>query len=347
MKNPLKNLNIKNHWQNIKYYIADIKDDIGDRMPEFMSKVPRGAWIALFVLFILFPVLYYPVAAWLFYYRVGNDVTWAVPERFIPEGGSNTVGTLAALMDREVTDNHWTPNDPIWVPSAMLDDPQNYQKGMQQAAGRMALALSDFIGKNRGSSSFNPDLVAARSGLNYNPERWIMSSESDTLVTESAESMYGTAIEKLMKYNADLANPNVQVWYTLRADNLRDTLALISTDLGDASVMLADQIEEGIGGWIDPKADDVFFQVQGRIYVYYMSLKALEKDFAEVLKVKQADQTWTKMMGYLRKAVEINPLIIANGNEESLICPNHLNNQSARMQLAARSLNEIRDILDR
>ena len=347
MKNPLDNLNLSDKWLAAKDRIAAVRDRVGDKMPDFMSRIPRGVWLTLLVLFVVLPVLYYAVAAWLFYYRVDNDITWVAPERFMPEGGSKTVGTLAALMDREVTDNPWTPNDPIWVPSAMLDNPQNFQIGMQQAAERIALALSDYIGRNRGSSQFNPDLVAARSGLNYKPDRWIMSSESNTLITESSESMYGTAIEKLVKYNQDLADPNVQVWYTLRADNLRDTLALISSDLGSSSVMLADQAANGVGGWTDPLADDVFLQVQGKMYVYYMILGALEQDFAEVIKVKQAGENWTKMMRYLKDAVVIDPLVIANGDEDSLFCPNHLDNQSARMQLASRSLNEIRDILDR
>lgn len=351
MRNPLKETQLGDRLAELKDQTgdrwADLKDRIGDRMPGFIEGMPRWVWYTLIVLFLVAPLLYWKVGGWVFYYRLGNDVTWQAPAEFTPKGGSATVGTLAALMTREVIDNPWTPNDPWFVPSASLDDPQNFQIGVQQAAERIALALSDYIGRDRGSSSFNPDLVAARSGLNYKPTRWVMSSESDTLVTESSESMYGTAIEKLIKYNNDLANPQVNVWYTLRADNLRDTLALISSDLGSAAVFLADHVQNGSGGYFDQKADDVFLQVQGKLYVYYMILQALEKDFGQVIQTKQANTTWSKMMGYMKDAADVDPMIVFNGHEESLMCPNHLANQSARLQMAGRALNEIRDILDR
>jgi hypothetical protein len=159
--------------------------------------------------------------------------------------------------------------------------------------------------------------------------------------------MFRKAVQKLQKYNADLANPNINVWYSVRADNLRDTLGLISSDLGSASVILENHVDNGFGGWFDQTADDVFLQTQGKLYVYYMVLGAMKEDFAEVIKNKQLGESWDKMMHYLKAAADLDPVIVFNGDEESLLIPNHLDNQSARLQLAARALNEIRDILDR
>ncbi len=67
----------------------------------------------------------------------------------------------AALLDRELSDQGWTANDPLFYPTAILDNMPNYQQGMVGALSRFSFELLDQLGRARGTSQADPDLKSA------------------------------------------------------------------------------------------------------------------------------------------------------------------------------------------
>ena len=77
------------------------------------------------------------------------------------------------------------------------------------------------------------------------------------------------------------------------ADNLLATMDRFAADLGSASAELDHHIRDHAGGldagFLDFAADDLFFNVKGRLYGYTMILRALREDFAKVITERQID----------------------------------------------------------
>ena len=76
-----------------------------------------------------------------------------------------------------------------------------------------------------------------------------------------------------MPYNKRLAEGNAI--FDKRADNLLATLDRFAADLGSASAASYGEVKNDAYGIFDFNADDIFYDTKGRIYGYYMILKAL------------------------------------------------------------------------
>ena len=159
-----------------------------------------------------------------------------------------------------------------------------------------------------------------------------------------AESQYRKADPLLLAYNRDVAAGKST--YDRRADNLIAVLDRIASDLGSASAVLDVRAEAG-GGYFDTQADDVFYNVKGKLYAYYVILNALGDDFSAVIKDKQAGEIWANMLGSLRNGATMDPLIVVNGRQDSLLMPSHLSNLGFHVLRARTQLRELTDILQK
>lgn len=293
---------------------------------------------AILVLLILIG-LYYPVGM-IVVHKVDDDMEFAAP---VAKGESHAVAIAAALIEREVDVNGWTPNDPFFLPSSALDNMPNFQRGIVAALSRFAIEMEDHIGRVRGSSPVDPDLKAARSHLNYSGEVWIFDFSTSWAPTASSEQQYRAARRALLRYNQRLAAGNAV--FERRADNLQATIDRVAADLGSVSAQIDTRIREGAGAIIDTVSDDVFYSAKGRLYGYYLLLKALGKDYEAIIKEKQLANAWEQMMESLNQAAELKPLIVRNGAPDGLMQPNHLVAQGFYLLRARTQLKEITNIL--
>ena len=62
------------------------------------------------------------------------------------------------------------------------------------------------------------------------------------------------------------------------------TLDRVALDLGSSSAVLDRQIQDQSGTLFDFQADDVFYAVKGQTYAYYLILRELKDDFAQVVR---------------------------------------------------------------
>jgi hypothetical protein len=307
------------------------------------ARLPGGAArIAAYVVgaVALLLALYYLVGAFVAH-RIDDDPDFVPP--VLTQEGSRAVDMAAALIGREVDENGWTANDPFFLPGAVLDNMPNYQQGLVYALGRFAIDLSDQIGRARGSSQTDGDLDRASGLLKYPGTVWVFDFSTSLAPTASAESQYRAARRALIAYNQRLAAG--QAVFDRRSDNLIAVLERVANDLGSQSGAIDYHVDNRTGWPIDTVADDAFYANKGQLYAYYMILKALGEDYAQVISERQLDTVWAQMLDSFRQAALLQPMVVVNGAPDGLSAPNHLAAQGFYLLRARTQAFEVANVL--
>ena len=286
-------------------------------------------------------IIYYGVGmAW--YNTIADDIEFQPREEYAAQGGSKAVATAAALVDREA--NRWSPNKPWLHPAAGLDNMPNYQLGILYASSRFAIEMGDALGRTRGSSAIDPDLDRAAGLLKYDGTVWYWGS-GNFIPTATADSQYREGVKALISYNERLSSGDAT--YDRRADNLIAFLDRVASDLGSASAALDERALQSNAGYFDLRADDLFYNIKGRLYGYYLILRDVGADFERVIGEKQAAGIYQQMLASMRTAAEMNPLIVSNGKQDGLVVPSHLSAQGFYLLRARTQLRELTDALSK
>lgn len=260
----------------------------------------------------------------------------------VPENGSAAVATAAALMNRELKEHGWTPNDPWFAPAGLLDNMPNFQIGLISGVGRFSFEMLDQIGRRSGSSSADADLERASGFLQYPPDIWVWEPSRSLLPSVPSENQYRQGIAALERYNARLANG--QAVFERRTDTLAQVLSRISDDLGSQTAQI-DQAQS-TGWWIfSQTADDVFYRNKGMLFAYDVILEALGDDFDEVIQARNLGPVWEQTLASLRQGSQLRPPIVLNGQHDRSIFANHLALQGFAMKRAILQLEEVVSVL--
>jgi len=310
-------------------------------VPPASPSARRIPWGLVGLAVLLFVVLYYPLGM-VIVHRVDDDIAFEVPAADRIEGGSRAVAMASALIDREAGRGHWSPNDPFFMPGALLDNMPNFQRGIVAALARFAFELTDQIARARGSSQTDKDLQEASGLLQYAGDKWVFDLKTSWAPTATSDAQYRRARVALMAYNRRLATG--QAVFERRADNLLAVIDRIALDLGSVSAALDSHVAEG-GGWFDLQADDVFYGIKGQLYAYHLILRELGQDYANVMRERELGATWNQMLESLRRAATLDPLIVINGSPDSILVPSHLASQGFYLLRARTQLREISNIL--
>ena len=300
-------------------------------------------WLKPVIILIPLAIVAYYAVGMAIVHNVDDNPDFTVPAADIPKGGSEAVAVAAALVDREVNQHSWTANDPFFQPGWALDNMPNFQQGIITALGRFSFELMDQLGRLRGSSEADPDLAAANGRLQYPGDVWLWNPSKSLALKSSSESQYREAREHLLAYNQRLSKGDAI--FDRRADNLMATLDRFAADMGSASAATDEHIEKNAGVWIDTRADDLFYFNKGRLYAYYVIMKALGDDFSQVIKERNLENAWGQMLASLRQGVELEPWVVVNGAPDAQFQPSHLAAQGFYLLRARVQLREITDIL--
>lgn len=177
--------------------------------------------------------------------------------------------------------------------------------------------------------------------MKYKPDVWVYDMSESWLPQRSSAEQYRHGLEALARYNQRLGEGNAV--FETRADNLIATLERISADLGSASAVIDNSINDlGMFSW---DADDVFYRNKGRLYAYFMLLEAMKADFGQVIQEKQLTNVWDQMLKSLRQAAEMDPLVVVNGAPDGVVFPSHLAAQGFYLLRARTQLREISNVL--
>jgi hypothetical protein len=287
-------------------------------------------------------VFYYPVGMALTHV-IDDDTAFEAGVEDAVEGGSRAVAIATALIDREVTQHRWVANDPWFLAPAALDNMPNYQQGIIGALARFAFELTDQIGRTRGSSHTDPNLQEASGQLQYAGNIWLFDFSTSLAPTTPSESRYEKARRSLLTYNRRVAEGAAN--FERRADNLLATLDRFALDLGASSAVLDQHLALHSGGLLDFRADDIFYGVKGQTYAYYLLLRELGLDYANVIAERELAKAWAQMLASMRHAAELSPWVVVNGAPDAAILPSHLAAQGFYLLRARTNLKEITNIL--
>ena len=195
----------------------------------------RRSWLrsGRLVLLIVVVVAVLYVAGMIWANQINDDLNFQPPPAAQISGGSHAVDMVTALINREVNETSWVPNNPFPFPSYFLDNMPNFQLGLMYALSRFAIEMTNSLGRTRGSSAVDPDLDKAAGLLKYDGTVWVWEPSISLLPTARAESQYEAGMRALESYNRRLASGQAE--FDRRADNLIAFLDRIAADLGSTS----------------------------------------------------------------------------------------------------------------
>ncbi|MDA7948932.1 MAG: DUF2333 family protein [Hyphomicrobiaceae bacterium] len=272
-------------------------------------------------------------------------------------GRSNIVEVTADLIDFNVNRNKWISSHPLykaglfwiieWDQTWFFDNKAAFQRGVHQAASRTAIELADALGRTRGTSQIDTDLKVAKGNIQFDQFTWYFNLFDRQPIgpTTPTPTYYREAFKALADYNKRLTACNAT--FDARADNLLQFLDRIAKDIGSTSAAIKDRAEQNNSGWFDTRADDIFMYSKGQLYGYYGILQAARADFPEVVENRALADIWDRMDEHLRRAIELEPFIISNGDEDGWLMPTHLTTLGFYILRARSNLVEIRSVLDR
>ncbi|MBP7670019.1 DUF2333 family protein [Ferrovibrio sp.] len=284
--------------------------------------------------------LYYPVGM-LLTHKIDDNIAYEAPP--VEGGASRAVAMAAALVKREVEVNGWVANDPFFQPGSMLDNMPNFQLGIIHSLGRFGFELVDQLGRTRGSSQTDSDLQEAAGLLQYSGTKWFFDFSTSLLPTVRSEEQYMKAYRALTNYNTRLSQG--RAIFERRSDNLLSLMDRIAIDLGSSSAALDRRINEGSSLWFDDQSDDLFYSVKGQAYAYYLILRELKQDYANVMRDRELTGTWDQMLESFASAAVLHPLVVINGKPDGLLLPNHLASMGFHILRARAQIREISNIL--
>ena len=285
--------------------------------------------IAIIICSIIF--LYYPLGG-LIINNIDTDTSIEISAS--KQERSATVETISYLIRREVNDKIWTPNLPFFYPSYFLDNMPEFQLGIIDAISNISQTLSERW--ETGVATKEEQLLTkADKLLHYPPTIWMFSAENKLMPAPSAHSQYRKARKLLIKYNQGLSDGSIIIYKT--PQDLITILKDISINLHKTAGKLENHIREESSNYIDNQSDNLLYHAKGFAYTNYMILKALGIDYKNILLEADIYADWTRMLKALENAAQLNPLIVRNGEINSIFSPNHLTTEGFYL-LKARSL---------
>jgi hypothetical protein len=277
------------------------------------------------------------VAAVTLFYAVGMGLAHCIDDDLGYGPGvtapdqSRAVAIAARLIIREVDEHKWVANDPIFRPSALLDNMPAYQQGMLAGISRFAGTLSGVVG-------MDPELERAAGLLKYPGTVWKFDPRTSWAPTASAEKQYRAAARNLAIFNERLSAGDAR--FDRTGDALRTLLIHAIADLGIAADALDAHLGERRSVLLDGHADDLFYTTKGRLYGHALLTRELGQDFSAELTRRNLNDAWSALLVSLDQAAALDPLVVFSGAGDATFLPSHLTSQGyhllqARAKMAA------------
>jgi hypothetical protein len=216
--------------------------------------------------------------------------------------GYVTTATLIETVDVLLNKRGGYLSNDILPPWILLDNIPNWEFGVLTQVRDLARAMRNDFSRSQTQSTEDLDLAEVDPLFHYDSERWI---------PPATEGRYAKAVEATERYLTRLSDPgNPGAQFYARADNLRDWLSIVEKRLGSLSQRLSasagqQRLNTDLSG--DPDArqstaapgvvevktpwleiDDVFYEARGTTWALIHFLKAMEADFDDVLRKKNA-----------------------------------------------------------
>ncbi|ACA88453.1 DUF2333 family protein [Shewanella woodyi] len=305
----------------------------------------KGAGIAVLIL-----LIGYFISVW---WSIEPDTI--KPQELRSQSNHEVVGyatTTSLILTMETLlgkSGGWLSND-VLPPSIFMDNMPAFEFGALEQARDLALIMRKEFSRSQSQSAADADLLAAHSKLNIEHTSWLV---------PSAEGEYKDAIKLLKVYRAKIADVNNQdAQFYARADNLNEWLKEVQKRLGSMSQRLSasvgqERLNTDLAGDSEAsqstpnlasmqiktswwKIDDVFYETRGATWALLNFMKAIEVDFADVLRKKNAEVSLQQIIRELEETQQAvwSPIVL-NGSgfgvvaNHSLVMANYISRANA------------------
>ncbi|WP_426416000.1 DUF2333 family protein [Aestuariirhabdus sp. LZHN29] len=285
---------LKDRWTD---FSVDARAYLGG---SFVSKV-IFALVLLYLLLVIVLGFYWSIEPGPFSVRENATRMAAEQQRQVVSGYTTTatlVRVAETLLDKP---GGYLYND-LFPPGLMIDNMPSWEYGVLIQMRDLSRGMRKDLSRSQSQSKEDPDLAIAEPQFNFDANSWML---------PSSEKEYRRGIRMLKRYLdrlSDPQQPNAQFYS--RADNLNNWLADVSARLGSLSQRLSAsvgkvRINTDLAGdrsatqstqtsdeivvktpWL--QIDDVFYESRGSAWALIHILQAIEVDFADVLKDKNA-----------------------------------------------------------
>jgi hypothetical protein len=272
--------------------------------------------------------------------------------------GYTTTVTLMETVEVLLHKRGGYMSNDIMPPWVFLDNVPNWEFGVLTQVRDLGRAMRNDFSRSQTQSTEDIDLAVADPLFHYDSARWF---PPDT------EGRYKKAVDALEKYLTKLSSPNEpEAQFYARADNLVDWLSIVEKRLGSLSQRLSASVGQArlntdLSG--DPDArqstdspdivlvktpwtqiDDVFYESRGTSWALIHFLHAMELDFEDVLRKKNATVSFRQIIRELESTqMPLQSPMVLNGSQFGLFS-NHslvMANYIARANAAIMDLRKL------
>ena len=264
--------------------------------------------------------------------------------------GTTTTAALLEVVNVLLNKRGGYMSNDILPPWIFLDNVPNWELGVIIQVRDLARVMRNDFSRSQTQSTEDADLSEADPLFNYAHDRWF---PPDT------EGRYEKAMEYLESYLtrlADPSQPNAQFY--ARADNLGTWLGLVEKRLGSLSQRLSasvgqERLNTDLAGdsaaaqstaspqkvgvktsWFE--IDDVFYETRGSTWALIHFLRAMEVDFNDVLRKKNALISFRQIIRELESTQDkLHAPMVLNGDKfgafanHSLVMANYISRANA------------------
>ena len=345
-------------WNQIKTFLSDRWDDLQDYLGGGRTARLVAGILGVYLLAAAAVGMYWSLEPDLFDVRAVAEQE-ARAQGVQPAVGVTTTATLIHLADTLLSKPGGYLSNDVFPPGLWLDNMPNWEFGVLVQIRDLSRALRKDISRSQSQSAEDPDLIIAEPQFHFDSDSWMI---------PSTEGEYKAGIKALRRYLRRLADPTKpDAQFYARADNLRNWLADVETRLGSLSNRLSESagkiqynldlagdkaaqqstpglsVQEVRTPWL--KVDDVFYEARGTAWALIHILKAIEIDFAEVLKDKNAQISLRQIIVELESTQDTvwSPMIL-NGSGFGVLA-NHSLTMASYISRANAAIIDLRSLL--
>lgn len=347
-------------WQVINEHLSQWREDVLALTRR--GAVTRGILIALAVYLVgaFFVGIYWSMTPEPFDVKANAKRIAQQQHRPVVVGSTTTatlIGVMTTLLDKP---GGFLSND-IAPPGVWLDNMPSWEYGVLVQSRDLTRALRESFSRSQSQSREDVDLAKAEPSLNFSCDSWAV---------PASESEYRTAIKYLRSYLKRLSDKgDQQAQFYARADNLRYWLKIVETRLGSLSQRLSASVgtrrlNTDLAGdkaarqstaapreievktpWL--QIDNVFYESRGSAWALLQFLRAIEVDFAGVLKDKNALVSVKQIIRELEATQQTvySPMIL-NGSGFGVLA-NHSLVMASYISRANAAIIDLRDLLSK
>jgi len=251
--------------------------------------------------------------------------------------GYTTTSTLIETVDVLLHKRGGYLTNDIMPPWVFLDNIPNWEYGVLVQVRDLARAMRNDFSRSQTQSTEDPDLSEADPLFHFDSDSWILPT------TEGEYRKGKEAMERYLERLSSSNSPDAQ--FFARADNLAEWLGIVEKRLGSLSQRLSASVgqarlntdlsgDSGARQSTDSPAvlivktpwteiDDIFYETRGTTWALAHFLHAMEVDFEDVLRKKNALVSFRQIIRELEATQEpLHSPMVLNGSQFGLFA-NH------------------------